>query len=158
MQRSLDQKKKGRMGVGVIALVLSLAYTIEALDLPMGARDRPGAGVFPVLVGVTLAVTSILTIIEAWRSDEISGSMGLPSGRYLWRVVLIIMLLSAYALLLPYLGQLIGGTLFLAATMRVLSNLSWQRIVAYSLIASLLSYVLFVVLLEVRMPRGLLGL
>ncbi|MFH0882820.1 MAG: tripartite tricarboxylate transporter TctB family protein, partial [bacterium] len=61
-----------------------------------------------------------------------------------------------YILLLPWLGQLICSILFCILLLRVLSTLSWLRIVLYSLAISLTLYVAFIVLLKVPMPRGAL--
>jgi len=61
-----------------------------------------------------------------------------------------------YILALPWLWQLICSILFCALMMRLLSHLSWQRIVVYSLVLSIVLYVVFVSLLKVPMPRGML--
>jgi hypothetical protein len=66
-------------------------------------------------------------------------------------------LLAAYYFALPWLGQMVSSTLFCVLLMRVLSTISWPRIVAYSLAVSIALYLVFVHLLKVPMPRGVLG-
>ena len=72
------------------------------------------------------------------------------------RLLSLVGLMFGYFLAIPWLGQTISCTLFCILLMRVLSDLSWQRIVVYSLAMSIALYVVFVFLLKVPMPRGIL--
>ena len=63
----------------------------------------------------------------------------LPAGADLRRLLSLIGLLLGYFLALPWLGQIISSMLFCALLMRVLSDLGWTRIVAYSLVISIAS-------------------
>ena len=60
-------------------------------------------------------------------------------------------------MLLPWAGQLVGSTIFCALLMRLLSQLAWPRVVAYSALISVAVYVVFVHLLMVPMPHGVFG-
>ncbi len=153
----IDQKRKGRVVAGAVGILLSIGYTVQATQLPLGTRSEPGAAVFPLIVGVSFAIVSLLTILEAWRTEAVTGSIELPSGKDRRRPVLLLALFFSYAVALPFLGQLLASTLFVATLLRLLSDLSWPRIVLYTVAISSLTYWLFVMLLRVPMPGGFLG-
>ncbi|WP_324275529.1 hypothetical protein [Blastococcus brunescens] len=47
----------------------------------MGTRERPGAGVFPLIIGIAMIAVSVLTLVEAWFTDRVTGELNLPKGR-----------------------------------------------------------------------------
>ena len=126
-----------------------------AFRLPFGELARPGASVFPIMVGVLLALASLSTVWEGWRTN-IGEHVEFPAGQDRLRLLVLIGSLLVYILALPWLGQILASTLFLILLMRVLSEVSWPRITAYSLVISGTLYAVFVRLLNVPMPRGFL--
>ncbi len=149
------QMRKAYLLIGGAGLLLAIVYIGLSFKLPFGELDQPGAAVFPIIVGVLLIFASLATLWEGWRFDK-SVLVQLPAGEDRKRVLSLIGLLVGYFIALPWLGQIISSTLFLILLMRVLSGLSWPRIVCYSLAISLMLYAVFVLLLKVPMPRGML--
>ena len=156
MKTTSLQKRNAYFVIGGIGLVLAAGYLWMSFQLPFGQMDQPGAGVFPVIVGVTLTLASLITMWEGWQLDK-TVRLNLPVGADRRRLFSLIGLLVGYFLALPWLGQMISSALFCALLMRVLSDLGWPRIVAYSLVMSIALYVVFVFLLKVPLPRGTLG-
>lgn len=153
----LDRKRKGRLIVGIVGVLVSIGYIVEAQQLPFGTMAQPGAAAFPTVVGIGFALASLLTIWEALRTEAVTGSVDLPRGEDLRRLLGLVAAFAAYAVTLPYLGQIIASTAFAIVALRLLSDLSWIRTVVYAIAISAATYLLFVVLLNVRMPDGLLG-
>lgn len=77
-----------------------------------------------------------------------------PAGADRKRLLGLLGLLLGYFLALPWVGQFIGSTLFCILLMRVLSDLGWTRIVAYSLALAIALQVAFVIVLKVPLPRS----
>lgn len=154
---SLDGKRKGRIVAGAVGFLFSVGYTLQATQLPFGELSSPGAAVFPMIVGVSLIVISLLTILEAWRTEAVTGSIEFPTGKDLLRLLLAALSVISYIVILPFLGQLLTSFLFVAALLRLLSELSWVRIILYTAAISLLSFWFFVELLGVPLPSGILG-
>ena len=157
MKTTSFQKRNGYLVMGGIGLFFAAGYLGMSFQLPFGQLAQPGAGVFPVIVGVMLMLASLTTMWEGWQLDK-AEQVDLPAGADRKRLLNLISLLFGYFLALPWLGQNISSALFCALLMRVLSDLGWPRIVAYSLVMSIALYVGFVVLLKVPMPRGMLGI
>lgn len=150
------QRHAAYRAVGGIGLLLSAGYLALSFRLPFGQVARPGAAVFPVLVGIVLMLASLTVIWEGWKMDRAT-AVELPAGADRMRLLGLIGLLLAYFLLLPWLGQLASSALFCAVLMRLLSKAPWPRIVIYSLVISAALYTVFIHLLNVPMPRGILA-
>jgi putative tricarboxylic transport membrane protein len=155
MKPSSLQKSKGYLIIGSIGLVFSVGYLSVSFQYPFGQLDQPGAGVFPGIVAVIMILASLATLWEGWQMDK-AMQVYLPDGTDRKRLLSLIGLLLGYMLMLPWLGQIIVSMLFGVLLLRVLSDLGWPRIFLYSLVISIALYVVFVILLKVPMPRGML--
>jgi putative tricarboxylic transport membrane protein len=155
MKTTSFRKRKGYLTMGSGGVFIAAIYLGISFQLPFGQMDQPGAAVFPVAVGVILLLASLTTLWEGLRMDR-GEQVSLPAGEDLRRMLSLIGLLLSYFLALPWLGQIISSTLFGILLMRVLSDLGWPRIVAYALVISIALYAVFVMLLKVPMPRGIL--
>jgi putative tricarboxylic transport membrane protein len=154
-------KGKGYLVVGGGGLVLAAAYLAAAVRLPFGKMDQPGAAVFPMMVAALLVAASLAVMWEGW-SVQAAEPVEMPHGQGLGRMLGLVGALLAYMLLLPWLGQLLAGFAFCLALMRLLAQaettaVSWLRIAASAAVMSGAIYVLFVHLLMVPMPRGILA-
>jgi putative tricarboxylic transport membrane protein len=153
MKTSSVKKRSAYLVIGAAGFIFAIGYLAMSLQLPFGQLDQPGAAVFPVILSVIMMFACLATLWEGWRMNE-TLQVGLPIGMDRRRLLIMTCLLLGYILLLPWLGQLICSILFSLVLLRVLSDLSWLRIVLYSLALSLALYVVFIVLLKVPMPRG----
>ena len=149
-------RRKSYLVVGILGLTLSGAYLAGALRLPMGDLGQPGAGVFPVMVAVTLIIASFLTLAEGWSQDD-EERVALPAGADAKRLLILIALMVGYITLMPWLGQALASLLFCILLLRLLSDLSWLRIMVYAALMAAALYVVFIYLLKIPMPSGFFG-
>lgn len=143
---------RGRLIAAVAGLVASLAYLWQALLLPLGTEDRPGAGLFPVAVGLAFAVISVLTGLEALRGRDEDATYTLPRGLRRRRMLTVLGALVGLLVALPLLGLLISGSAFAVVALRVLGAGTWLRSALYGCGLGVAVHLLFVVLLEVSFP------
>lgn len=146
-------KRNAYLVIGGSGLLLAAGYLGMSFQLPLGQLDQPGAAVFPIVVGATLIVASLTTLWEGWQMDRAT-QVEFPAGVDRKRLLGLLGLLLGYFLALPWVGQFIGSTLFCILLMRVLSDLGWTRIVAYSLVLAIALQVAFVIVLKVPLPRS----
>jgi putative tricarboxylic transport membrane protein len=155
---ALGSKRKGRLVVGGLGLALGLWYTWYAwANVPLGTQERPGAGVFPLVVGTGMIVVSILTLIEAALTDRVSGEVALPKGVRLRPVLLLSASLVLFVALYQPLGQYIASVLFMIASLSILGTRSLPRNIVYGTAIGIGISAFFMELLGVRLPDGLLG-
>lgn len=153
--RNFDQKRLGRLIVGIVALATSIGYLIQALSIERGTIDAPGPGMFPIGVGAAAIVVSIIVIAEGLAGTGTRGSLELPTGFERRKVLIFFGTLVAFIAVLPLLGMYVSAALYVVATLKLLGYLRWIRsIVIGVLIAVVVSWV-FQEILDVPLPAGL---
>jgi putative tricarboxylic transport membrane protein len=152
-----DPQRRGRMIFGAVSLMVAVGYLAEALGMPRGTTEHPGPGVWPIAVGVAWIVISILVIAEAAVSSEVGGEIELPTGQERRNVLIFVAVTVAFVVVLPMLGQYIAASLYAVAVIKLLSSLSWARAVAYGVVLGAGISLLFMTVLQIRLPVGLFG-
>lgn len=146
--------------VGVLALLLAAVYAVDAWQtLSMGRWHKPGAAIFPIALGLLLAIAAICVLLEkhGGADDPMPATFSLPAGADLRRLLKVMGAFALYFLAMPLLGNLIASALFLLATMWLLSDdpdKSVLRLSLYAVAMALMFEVFFVRLLKVQMPAG----
>lgn len=139
---------------GALWLAAAVFVTVSGTRLGIGTYDDPGPGFLLFWSGLGLALLAIVLLLlsPGSRASAEEGPLRLPrrSG------VLAVVSLALYCWLLPGLGYLAATT----GLMLVLFGLGRMRIrtvVLGSLLSVLLSYILFLHVLKVPLPRGILS-
>ena len=144
-------KKKSYICTGLFGLLLSAGYLHMSLDLPMGALDEPGAGLFPILVSAIMAFASAAAMWEGYQAP-ISEAIEIPTGSDRSRLVKLVLLLLAYFIAIPWLGYSVSSFIFCMVLIRLLSDTSWVRCALYAAVMTAAVYLVFIYLLKVPMP------
>jgi putative tricarboxylic transport membrane protein len=140
----------------VVPLVLLIAagvYLTLALRLPFGGAARPGAGFYPVIVAVFAIVVALMATASAFRGGPGAVAVELDSASRR-RVVLSVVALVAFCLVLPWVGYPAAAFAFVSVVLRYLGS-RWTTALLTGALSAAGSYVLFAVLLDVPLPRGL---
>jgi Tripartite tricarboxylate transporter TctB family len=149
-----------RRFTGLLALLLAAVYVADAWQtLSTGRWHRPGAAVFPIAVGLLLAVSAISVLLEKHRgvADPMPATFSLPVGSDLRRLLMVLAAFATYFLAMPMIGNMIASALFLFAAMWLLSDdpsKSAPRLALYAVVIALCFEVFFVRFLKVQMPSG----
>ncbi len=147
--------------VGVLALLLAAVYAADAWQtLSMGRWHKPGAAIFPIAVGLLLAISAVSVLLERHRGaeDPMPATFSLPAGNDLKRLLLVLAAFAIYFVAMPLLGNMIASAFFLLATMWLLSDDPGQIAAAAGDLCGRHRAgfeVFFVRLLKVQMPAGI---
>jgi Tripartite tricarboxylate transporter TctB family len=139
----------------LLAVFSSVAF-YEAGKLPFGRLSVPGSGFFPTVLAAVLAVISFVGLFRTFGTNGVSSRIDSP---LLWgKIFLTVTLLLAFAALFESAGYLVTAFLFVLSLLRIVERKSWMQagIVAFS--ASLVSYMIFGLLLGTPLPSGFLCL
>jgi hypothetical protein len=141
--------------VPLVLLAAAGVYLTLALRLPFGAVARPGAGFYPVIVAVFAIVVAAGATVSAFRSGPPPGTGAAgPDAAARRRVVISVVALVAFCLGLPWIGYPAAAFAFVTVVLRYLGS-RWTTALLTGALSAAGSYVVFAVLLDVPLPRGL---
>jgi len=137
------------MGVGA-------AFALAAWQQGLMRRGVPGPGFLPFFSGLVLAGVSLAVLVPALAGapDPAAEPSAATPGRR--RVLLALVALVGYGLALEHLGYLLTTLLFMLAMGQLMEARRWGLVGLLAALTAVCSYLLFVVLLEVPLPRGAL--
>lgn len=128
-------------GVGV-------AGAVAAVALGLGTPSRPGAGLWPLAVSVTVVVLSLAQIVVGRRGGD-----GEKFSRYSWLSLAGLVTLLGLVALLPVIGFEIPALLLSLVWMKFLGGESWRSAVLYSVLVVGVLYAVFVGALGTNVPH-----
>ncbi len=136
---------------GVVVLLLGASIFWQGRHLGTGSLRGPGPGFFPNLVAILMMVLSLFLIIPKRRGESFSAQSTI-------RVIIVFVVLLAYSFALQYLGFIIASFLLMAYLFKTFGgSRRWYGAVLWAIASVGTSYLLFEVLLEGNLPRGVFG-
>ena len=137
--------------------VVAAAFCIGAVRYGIFERGVPGPGFFPLLAGLVLILPASILFISrmADRKGKGEKEKSLPffPEKAGWkRLIHVVGSLVFYSIALEYLGFLVTTFLFMIFLLKIEPR-GWIATLATGILATLSSYVLFEVLLNVQLPR-----
>ncbi|MDO9524838.1 MAG: tripartite tricarboxylate transporter TctB family protein [Gemmobacter sp.] len=146
--------RNGRIAAGALGLGFAVVYLVEGNNLTLGRMRSPGPGVFPLVVGVLFALVSIGVIFDALTTRE-PGVSSYPKGADLRRLLLVSGAFVVYVALLMVIGFPVATLAFVICFARLVGNVSWFRAVLGGVGLSATVWVIFTLILGVRLPAGI---
>jgi hypothetical protein len=138
--------------LAVALLAAGLVYLGSAWALPLGSAARPGAGFYPVAVGVFGASVILAWLVTGLRGTATGHAVAVPADAR-GRVLITAGLLAGFCLALPWTGYLVAAFLFTGLLLRGLGA-GWATALVIGAASALASNYGFGVLLGVPLPRG----
>jgi putative tricarboxylic transport membrane protein len=144
--------------VSLALLLVGIACSAEAMRLGLGTVHRPGVGFLPLLVGGCLAITAFYSlIIDIWTRTKNNTKEKFFAGSWV-KVVVVVCCLGVYVLVLPIVGYLLSTFLLFTFLFRTGGVQRWRLALLAALLTASISYLLFGFLLNIRFPKGFLGI
>jgi putative tricarboxylic transport membrane protein len=141
--------------IGVLSIIGSLSYSIWD-------RYGPGPGLFPLLLGIILSILSFLlfsvTSLEKEKEnkeDELKESDSL-NFLFIYKTMIYLCFLFGFYFLFDRLGFLLTIFFFMIGVLIFFSKRSMKLSLSVSLVTSIMTYIIFVRLLGVVLPGGIL--
>ena len=140
----------------LVWLGLAIVICLGSLELSLGNLHDPGPGFLSFLAGAILGGLAIIVFIRSRQSpspDRIDPPTTIPKRR-VWKVVLTVGALVAYAPGMEYLGFVVSTVIFIAFLLRTIEPQPWPIVIFGSVLASGASYCIFELWLHSQLPRG----
>jgi putative tricarboxylic transport membrane protein len=142
---------------GLVWLGISVFVCIESIRADVGSFHSPGPGFLPFWSAVILGAFAILQIVISVKKKKEGELAPLWKGFNWSKVIWVLFSLFLYTLLLPIMGYLIatfGLMAFLGGVTK--RSKAWIQGLSALAIASV-SYLIFYVLLDIKLPKGIFG-
>jgi putative tricarboxylic transport membrane protein len=138
--------------LGAVFLFVGISYVGAAVLIsePEGQYAVIGPRLFPLVVGVGLVVCSL------WIAIQPKDGPALPAIDWLGMLATAFAFLI-YVVVLGRVGFLVATTIFITVESRLLGSRAWRRDVIVGLGITLSVYLLFSVVLGIRLPSGFFG-
>ncbi len=144
--------------LGSLVAVLGGAITVASVQLPGVPGQAYGAGFFPAIVGVTLALAGVALAVTGWRRSD-QKLLVLPAWLSSPWAVINVLILAASIVVFAAFGDVIGFIPFAIAILwlvQVRLDTPMLHALVVAVIGAFALYLLFGWLLRVPLPDGLL--
>ncbi len=153
----MTRKLRTPTGAATILILFAVLYLATAAHLPLGARHQPGPGIYPILVGLLMLGSSIGLALQAMLGGQAArAQVEWPTGIAARRMLAVAGASAGYILLLPYVGDAVAGVATALLVLRVMGMRRWWVAWALAVGLALTFHYVFVVLLSIPLPRGVL--
>ena len=154
-------KPTGRKRADAIAAIILISFSgyviIESLTMPIYAQYGPGPGLFPLGLGILLAVLSVALLWDGINPGKTDKPSPFQEKKGLVSITLAILGLVGYAILITKLGYLITTFLLVIFLMMVVARDKVKTTALTAIGVTLLLYLIFEVGLHMRLPKGPFG-
>ena len=135
---------------GLMFVIVGATFAIGATNYSMGTSARPGAGYFPLMLSVIMA---ILGAIVLFKSLTIESPGGDPVGGIAWKPLLIIVVaIAVFGILLERLGLFITVPILIIISSLAGDEFRWRGVIASAIILTLGSWAVFILGLKLTIP------
>ena len=135
---------------GLMFIIAGVIFAVGATNYSMGSSAKPGAGYFPLILSVIMA---ILGAIVLFKSLTIETEGGDPIGSIAWRPLLVIVVsIAVFGAVLPRLGMFMTIPLLIVMVSFAGDEFSWKGVIANSIILTAFSWVVFIWGLNLTIP------
>lgn len=149
--------KKDEVMPSIAWIIIGIMICVASTALKLGSWGHPQPGLFPFLLGCGIIALSVFHMIpQLYKKSQEGKTLLYWEG--LKRVIIVFTLLVFYALGLERLGFMTCTYVFFVAIFKSLGRKSWGYAILTSLIVTILSYIVFEILLKVNLPKGPLGI
>jgi hypothetical protein len=137
-------------------ILFSIFFCLESLKLEIGRPSRPGPGFMPLLIGIFMGTTSLITLLTMiWTKKEISRERRddrLFASVHLRKPLLVYVAVATYALTLNSFGYLISTFFLMFFLFKYIEPQKMLTALLATILTVCFSYLIFVVWLGCQFP------
>ena len=146
--------RRWRRVFGAVGALAGLVQIVASTEYGFGTIRTPGPAIFPTVTGVILLVCGLAVVFE--RESVDTRSVILPTWAQTRKPALLMGIIVVYVLVIPVLGVTASSWLMFIAVGLLLGQRSWWKLLLAATLAVVITRLVFVTLLRVPLPEGLL--
>lgn len=145
--------------LNLLWVLMGVGICLSSVGLKIWAASKPGSGLIPFLAGLIIGIVGLVRLVGEWRNPE--GKKGITkfweTPTYRNRILFVLIGFFAMAFLMTELGFLLTSIVVTSFLLYVIEPHNIFKVVGIAVFSCLLIYLLFVILLQVNLPRGIWG-
>ena len=131
-------------------LIVGVVFAVGATSYKMGTSARPGAGYFPLILSVIMAVLGCIVLFKSLTIETEGGDL---VGDIAWRPLLVVVTsIATFGVTLPLLGMLIAVPILITMVSFAGSEFKWTGVVINSVLLTAFAWFVFVWGLKLTIP------
>ena len=135
---------------GLMFMTVGVIFAVGATNYSMGTSARPGAGYFPMILSVVMA---LLGAVVLFKSLTIETEGGDPIGAFAWRPLLVIVAsISMFGFALPVLGMFVTIPLLIIMVSFAGDEFGWIGVLLNCVVLTAGSWFIFIWGLHLTIP------
>ncbi|MES2100860.1 MAG: tripartite tricarboxylate transporter TctB family protein [Pseudomonadota bacterium] len=135
---------------GLMFIAVGVTFAVGATNYSMGSSAKPGAGYFPLILSVLMA---ILGAIVLFKSLTIETEGGDPIGHIAWKPLLIVIAsITVFGIALPRLGMFLTIPLLILMVSTAGGEFSWKGVLISCVVLTVFSWIVFIWGLNLTIP------
>ncbi|MDE2093792.1 MAG: tripartite tricarboxylate transporter TctB family protein [Burkholderiales bacterium] len=135
---------------GLMFLVVGVVFAVGASNYSMGTSAKPGAGYFPLILSVLMAV---LGAVVLFKSLTIETEGGDPIGAIAWRPLIVIVLsIAVFGATINRLGLVLAVPILIMISSLAGDEFKWLGVILNSVVLTAFSWLIFVYGLKLTIP------
>jgi len=135
---------------GLMFIVVGVVFAVGATNYSMGTSAKPGAGYFPRILSVLMA---ILGAVVLFKSLTIETEGGDPIGHIAWRpLIVIVVAIAVFGLSITRLGMIATIPILIVITSLAGDEFGWVGVIANAVVLTVASWLIFIVGLKLTIP------
>ena len=135
---------------GLMFLVVGIVFAVGATNYSWGTSARPGAGYFPLILSVIMAILGAVVLFKALTIETEGGD---PVGDIAWRpLIVIVASIAAFGVTLPWLGMLAAVPVLIVMVSLAGDEFGWKGVIVNSLVLTAFAWFVFVWGLKLTIP------
>lgn len=143
----------------IAGLLLAFGLTVAYTSFQLGAgwaEDGPRAGYFPFYIGLIIAISSAVTLVQALRNRTPKSAAAFVESGQLKLVLAVLVPALAYVLVIQWFGIYAASAIYMAVFMVWLGNYAWWKAVLLGIAVSASVFLMFEVWFKVPLHKGTL--
>ncbi|RPJ09070.1 MAG: tripartite tricarboxylate transporter TctB family protein [Deltaproteobacteria bacterium] len=149
--------KRNNIVGGIFFLTVGLIFAVYSKSVDIGDWSEPGAGFLPFYGGLIVIGMSLLLVVGSFVRVDAAVEPFFPESDSWKRVLSTFLALVAYNVLLRQLGFALVTFLFVGFLVKFIFPQGWWKSLATAALATVCVQLVFVNLLEINFPKGILG-
>lgn len=145
------------MEIAVAAALLVVGLVVAGDSARLGARwgeDGPQSGYFPFYVGLIIAVSAVVILVQALRGRTPNGRGAFVERGQLRLVLSVLVPAVAYVVVIQLFGLYLASAIYIAGFMVWLGGYAWPKSAVLGIATSVFVFLLFEVWFQVPLYKG----